>query len=229
MIGRLVLAILALTAATRPANVDPAQWQRMTEIDAKAASVTDLSADFEQQKFTALLKKPLTTRGKVFVRGSTMLWNTQEPEPNALQITDREVRIYYPHQKTIEVYRIQDKLGQLAASPLPRLETLQKHFDFEPIKVDEFGETDAQRFFAVKLTPIAKDLREHLDQVRVLLDASSGLIARMELLDSDGERTAITFNNAKTNVGLTDEQLQIAAPPDVKLTRPLEAIEGKAK
>jgi outer membrane lipoprotein-sorting protein len=211
---------------SRPASVDPAAWQRMLAIDRKAGEITDLTADFEQQKFTAMLKKPLVSSGRVFVRGSTMLWETQKPEPNVLKITDREVRIYYPQQKTIEVYQVQQKLGQLAASPVPRLAVLERHFTFEPIPVSEMGESDAERFFAVRMTPTQPELREHVEQVRVLLDAQRGLIVRLEMRDADGDRTRISFSNVKTNVGLKDAELAIHAPPDVKVTRPLAAVEG---
>jgi len=230
----LLIAPLALLAdappASRPANpanIDPATWQRMLDIDSRAGQITDLEANFEQQKFTAMLKKPLVSSGRVYVRGSTMLWDTHKPDPNQLQITDKEVRIYYPAQKVIEVYRVQEKLGQLAASPLPRLAVLEKHFTFEPIPVADMGEKDADRFFAVRMTPTQAELREHIEQVRVLLDATRGLIVRLEMRDSDGDRTLVSFSDVKINVGLKDERLQIAAPADVKITRPLAAVEGQ--
>ena len=214
---------------SRPANVDPAAWQRMLDIDARAGKIEDLTADFEQQKFTAMLKKPLVSSGVVAVRGSAMLWDTRKPESSQLQIDTKEVRIYYPAQRTIEVYQIQQKLGQLAASPLPRLAVLREHFSFEPIPVGEMGEKDdtaTENFFAVRMTPIDPELREHVEAVRVLLDAQRGLIIRLEMRDPDGDRTLISFANVKTNVGLKDGDLRIAAPADVKITRPLAAVEG---
>jgi len=226
----LILPILLAADAptSRPANIDPAAWQRMLDIDARAGKIEDLTADFEQQKFTAMLKKPLVSAGIVAVRGSSMLWDTRKPEPSMLQIDTKEVRIYYPAQKTIELYQIQQKLGQLAASPLPRLAVLREHFSFEPIPAAELGEKDdsARKFFAVRMTPIDPELREHVEAVRVLLDAERGLIIRLEMRDSDGDRTLISFSNVKTNVGLKDGDLRIAAPADVKITRPLAAVEG---
>jgi outer membrane lipoprotein-sorting protein len=235
LVPLLIAAADAPTAPTsRPANVDPAAWQRMLDIDARAGKIEDLTADFEQQKFTAMLKKPLVSSGVVAVRGSSMLWDTRKPEASELQIDQKEVRIYYPAQKTIEVYQIQQKLGQLAASPLPRLAVLREHFTFEPIPVAEMGEKDdaaaagagTGKFFAVRMTPINPELREHVEAVRVLLDAQRGLIIRLEMRDPDGDRTLISFSNVKTNVGLKDGDLRIAAPADVKITRPLAAVEG---
>jgi outer membrane lipoprotein-sorting protein len=215
----------AAAPTSRPAEVDPAAWQRMLDIDARAAKIEDLTADFEQQKFTAMLKKPLVSSGVVAVRGSAMLWRTRKPEASELQIDHKEVRIYYPAQKIIEVYQVQQKLGQLAASPLPRLAVLREHFTFTPIGVSELGERDDTQFFAVRMEPADKDLREHVEEVRVLLDAQRGLIVRLEMRDSDGDRTLISFANVKTNVGLSDGDLRIAAPADVKITRPLAAVE----
>lgn len=217
----------AAAPASRPADVDPAAWQRMLDIDARAGKIADLTADFEQQKFTAMLKRPLVSSGVVAVRGANMLWQTRKPEPSMLQIDPREVRIYYPAQKTIEVYQVEQRLGQLAASPVPRLAVLREHFDFAPIPVAEMGEADDSRFFAVRMTPTDTALREHVEAVRVLLDARRGLIVRLEMRDSDGDRTLISFSNVKTNVGLTDGDLRIAAPTDVTITRPLAAVEGK--
>jgi outer membrane lipoprotein-sorting protein len=225
----LLLADVTATAPTsRPANIDPPTWQRMLEIDERAGKITDLAADFEQQKFTAMLKKPLVSSGRVYVRGATMLWDTRRPEANQLRITDREVRIYYPAQSIIEVFQVQQKLGQLAASPLPRLSVLGQHFTFEPIPVSEMGEKDQANFFALRMTPTQAELREHVQQVRVLLDVNRGLILRLEMRDSDGDRTLVTFSDVKTNLGVGEAQLKISAPANVKVTRPLAAVEGDA-
>jgi outer membrane lipoprotein-sorting protein len=175
-----------------------------------------------------MLKKPLVSSGTIYVRGAAMFWDIKEPEPTALQITATEVRLYYPQQKTIEVYQIQQKLAQIAASPLPRLSDLLQHFAFEPLAISDLGATDAAKYLAVKMTPIAPELREHVEQIRVLLDATTGLIDKLEMTDPDGDRTLIKFSNAKLNVGLHDAQLQIQAPTDVKITRPLQAIEGQS-
>ena len=239
MIRRVLLILLAALApaapapapaaapTSRPAGIDDASWQRMLDIDARAADVTDLIAAFEQRKFTAMLKKPLVSTGEIRVRGSSMLWETRRPEPNALQVNEQEVRIYYPAQKTIEVYQIREKLGQLAASPLPRLAALQEHFGFRPLPLSEMKETDTAKFFAVEMAPIDPDLREHVERVRVLLDATRGLIVRLEMLDADGDRTEISFSDIRTNVGLNDAQLRIDATDSVKVTRPLAGLEGE--
>lgn len=209
----------AVPAQTQP-TTSPALWQRMTEIDAKGAAVVDLTADFEQRKFTPLLKKPMVSTGTVKARGAAMLWDTQKPQPTVMLVDETGVSMYYPAEKTVEIYPLEGQLGSLAASPLPRLELLKQHFSFEE-------QADAQPIagkLALKLTPLAGVIREHVDRVHVLLDVERGLIDRFELIDVDGERTVITFSNIKTNTSMKDADLQLKLPGNVKTVRPLEKI-----
>ncbi|HWE05958.1 MAG TPA: outer membrane lipoprotein carrier protein LolA [Rhizomicrobium sp.] len=197
----------------------------MTEIDARAQRITSLSADFEQKKFTALLRRPLVSGGRVRVKGATMRWDTQRPEPNVMLVTDKEFQLYYPAQKTVEVYPLDQKLAELAASPLPRLAVLHDRFSFSRIPVAAMdAKADAEKFLALKLTPIPAELREHVQEVRVLLDVAAGNIVQAELTDADGDRTVIRFSNAQVNVDVGELELKL--PPGTKVTRPLEGLRG---
>jgi outer membrane lipoprotein-sorting protein len=210
--------------ATPPAGIDAALWTRMIAIDAKAEKILDLSADFEQQKFTPLLKKPMISSGTVRAKGSAMFWDTRKPEPTMMRVDEKEVRIYYPNAKTLEIYPLAGQLSALAASPLPRLAALLPHFKFAPASAKDLGEQEAANRLPVQLTPIDESLREHVDHVTVLIDADRGFILAFQLIDADGERTVIHFTNVKTNQNLEDARLQLALPADVKTVHPLENL-----
>jgi len=212
--------------ATRPA--DPALWAELTEIDARAGKIKTLSADFEQQKFTALLAKPLVSAGRVAISGPRMRWDTRRPEPSVMAIDAHEAKLFYPAQKTLEVYPIDERLGQLAASPLPRLEVLRTRFSFERIPVAELKPgADGKAFVALKLTPIEAEIRQHVEAVRVLLDVSAGYIVRAEMTDADGDRTVLSFSNVQLNADVGDLALNV--PPGTRVTRPLEGLRGSPK
>src|SRR5207248_235768 len=102
-----------------------------------------LSANFQQQKFTALLKRPLVSSGTIRLRKSTMRWDTQQPQRSVLWMNDREARIYYPQPPpgVVEVYTLDQKMAELASSPLPRLAVLKRKFSFEQIPA---AQLDAQ-------------------------------------------------------------------------------------
>jgi outer membrane lipoprotein-sorting protein len=194
----------------------------MEQINDRGAKIKFLTADFSQEKFTPLLKKPLLSSGKINVSGPLMRWDTNKPEPTVMRIGEKEVELYYPKQKVVEIYPVDERLGSLAASPLPRLDVLKRFFRFEEIT----GESSSEKL-ALKLAPIDESLAKHIDSVQVLLDVQQGYILRAEMLDADGDRTVITFSNISTGTRPPDDSLKIELPPDVKITRPLEGLHGQ--
>lgn len=214
-------------ATDRPAGVDEKLWKLLVEIDARGAQVHDLKADFTQQKFTPLLKKPLTSTGTILIKGSASLWTTVQPEPTVMRIDDKQLRLLYPRQKVLEVYPTDEKMASLAASPFPRLDVLKKHFSFErlPVKDVDPGAKESETL-ALRLHPLEPELRKHIDEVQVLLQVSTGFVLRATTIDSDGDRVVLSFSNIRINGGVPDRELELVVPPGVKVTHPLEG-DGK--
>ena len=220
-------SFLCAAPATQPAAapIDPALWKKMTDIDARASKISTLVADFEQKKYTALLRKPLISSGKVRVKGASMRWETEKPEPTVMLVGDKDVQLYYPAQKSVEVYTLDQRLAELAASPLPRLAVLKDRFSFAEIPATDMDKSaDATKLLALKLTPTQDELRQHAAEVRVLLDMAAGYIVQAELTDGDGDRTVIHFRNVVVNTDVGDLDLKV--PAGTKTTRPLEGLQG---
>jgi len=220
---------LAASPATLPSappgGIDASLWQRMKSIDAKAEAIEDLTADFEQQKFTPLLKKPLVSKGAVAARGPVMLWDTRSPEPTLMRVDENQLTLYYPNQKTAEVYPLEGQLAAMCSSPVPRLSLLLQHFKFAPAAAKDLGEPEEPGRLALRLTPTDDAIREHVDNVCVLLDTNRGFILVFQLVDSDGERTVIRFSDVKVNTKLDDARLRLTLPAGVKTVHPLEGVE----
>lgn len=196
---------------------------QLEAIDAKAAEIRDLVADFEQRKYSALLTEPLVTTGEVRSKASTMLWLGEKPEPTRMRVTLERMQIYYVKQKLVEDYPILGKLGALAASPQPRLAALRERFSIEADPGEGLtapAENSAPAAF--KLLPIDDEVKQYVGQIRVLLDASRGVVSMFELTDPDGERTTIAFSNIRVNSGVEDASLELGAPRDSKVVKPLE-------
>jgi outer membrane lipoprotein-sorting protein len=221
----LVIAFIARGQTSVPASQPSEFAQQLEAIDQRAGQIKDLTADFVQEKHSPLLRKPLISRSKVKARGGLALWETIEPEPVKMSIDPELLRMYYPKQKTIEEYPIQQQLGMMAASPLPRLRAIQKTFSMKPD--DGEGLLDANdakpaNVLAVRMEPTDAEVRKYVDHVRVLLDADRGLVLAFEMVDPDGEQTIIRFSNVRTDVNLADDSLKLDAPAGVKVVRPLE-------
>ena len=77
--------LVALALAPPATAIDAKLESQLQQVDAAAQTVKDLTAHFEQDKFTALLKKPLVSTGTVRGAGSVIRWDTEKPEPCALR------------------------------------------------------------------------------------------------------------------------------------------------
>lgn len=227
-----LLAALLITTclAAGPANptTKPSLWEKLTEIDQRAGQIKSLSAHFDQQKFTALLRKPLESTGQIRIKGPVVRWDTNQPEPSVLLIDQGEAKIYYPNQKTLEVYPLDKRLADLAASPLPRLEMLKERFGIEQIPAENVDKSAAGRdLIALRLIPKEASVAEHVKQVRVLLDVSNAYIIKAEVTDGDGDRTVLSFRDVQLNADVGD--LALIVPPGTTVKHPLEGLDGQSQ
>ena len=211
---------------TRSSVVDGQLLARLEALDARVALVRDMTTRFRQEKHTPLMRKPLVSAGFIRVKGSVMRWDTEKPSASIMRIDDKEIRLYYPSDKTLEIYRLDQQMARLAASPLPRLNILKEQFDFVEIPhSDMLPKSDPGRYLALQLSPRDATLRQHVREIRVLLDLKTACMSRMEMTDADGDLTVLTFEDVKMNTGLDDKDLRLDAPAGAKVVRPLEAME----
>jgi len=223
--GLLLMACLFSAGMNAPATLpssilDPQLESQLTQIDASARQVKDMSAHFEQDKFTALLKKPLVSTGTVQSAGSAIRWDTEHPEPCTLYADQTQFILYYPSQKLEEIYPIDQRIGDLLTSPLPRLAAIKEHFAIAPAGPNDSGGAGS---LALRLTPIDPELAKHIQFVIVVLDVKTGLTLKVQTVDADGDRTQITFSDMRTNIGLEPSGLELKVPGDVTVSHPLDS------
>ena len=222
MIALSLFVMTLVDAQSRPSTQASIDAQ-LEAIDAKSSQVKDLTARFEQRKYSALLMEPLITTGEVRSKASTMLWIGQTPEATRMRVTLERMQIYYVKQKLVEDYPIVGKLGSLAASPLPKLAMLRERFTIAPDAGEGLAApADNTEPVAFKLTPREDEVKQYVGHIRVLLDASRGLVSTFEMVDPDGERTTIAFTDVRVNGGIDDASLELGAPRDTKVVKPLE-------
>ena len=219
----LLLCVSAALAETTQPGIDPQLLKSLGAIDAKVAQVKDLTATFEQKKFSPLLKKPLVSKGTIYARNNAMLWDTTRPEPTRMRIDGSSLQIYYVVQKRVEQYPIKGKLAAMAANPLPRLDSLLEQFD---IAADPAPQpADSKPTLHLLLTPKHDELKQYVKEVHVAIDPASGLADHFQILDPDGERTEITFSNQKADTGISDDTLKLNAPAGTETVQPLGPVQ----
>lgn len=212
----------ALPTAASPAPEDPAVTRAMEELARRSEQVHDLTARFEEQKYTALLRKPMVSRGRLRIVGDVARWETESPHEVITRRDRGELRIYYPQQKTVEVFPLGRHSAMPDISPLPAPAELREHFRMEPIPVDGSGAgCSDEACLALRLHPRTAVLAEHIRTIDVVVDRSTGLLRRAEVKDPDGDRTVLVFSEVRVNTGLKAEDLDLDLPAGTKEVRPL--------
>lgn len=217
-------AALAQEAATAPTTqaAEATLLDELQTLQGKLASVQDLTTTFVQEKHTALLRKPLVSSGRIRMAGRVMRWDTEKPAASSMLITDTSIELFYPKQKLLEIYPVDEQLGRLAASPVPRIDVMRQHFSFARLNVADIDPAAAaDRFVALELEPKQETLREHIERVRLLIDRESGYLARMEMIDADGDNTIIRFSDVRLNTGIDAKELALELPKGTRVSRPL--------
>lgn len=220
-----VAVVAAVAAALLPCRLLVAQSDtleaRLTRIDERTRGIESLKVDFVEEKFTALLNKPLVSRGHVLVKGDRTRWETTSPHRSILFTNESRVAIYFPSRKTVEIYPIDQRLRPLIVSPLPQLTMLRRHFNMEIMSNPPPKTKDATNTLDLRLTPKDETLRDIISEVHVRIDETLGLAVRAVLIDPEGDRTVITFSHPQPNAGVTDADVDMALPPNVREVRPL--------
>ena len=201
--------------AVAPA-IDSELRRELESLAGKSAEIRDLTARFEQRRFTTLLKRPLVSTGRIWFKQGRMRWETDKPHPSVTVVDSGDLRVYYPQHSKLEIYPVEGSMGELARGSFPKPEVLLKYFHIERLPAESSGGR-----FVVQLTPLERSTREHLRRIVVHLDHDSGLIRQLEWTDGDGERTYITLTEMSANAGVADEEFELRVPPGTKTVRPL--------
>lgn len=212
---------------------EPGLLKQLKALDERAAQTKDLSAKFEQRRHTPLLKKPITSRGTLRALPGRSRWDTDDPFSSVMMIERDRLSIYYPEDGVLEIYPLQAKLGQFAASPLTRLSAWQKHFTLAVAGADALSERlredakvdDKDRpCLLVRLTLRDDELAKTISSLVVVIDAQTGLTRAMVWSGQEGERTEVVFHDVRTDTGLEEKDLVLDTPEETRVVYPLGPV-----
>jgi hypothetical protein len=220
-------AVDAKTVAPPVADTKAAFEKQLADVDVKMGAVVDLRATFEQRKTTALLKKPLVSKGTLVCKGESVLWKTTSPRESSMLVGPEKVTVYYPADKLAEEYLVGARFRDAAGGPLPRLSKLKERFEIAELseaglKAMGISSDEMKGRLGITLTPKDEQLRKHVASVRVILDTSVPCADRVVIVDPEGDETEIRFSEARINTGVKDSDLELALPQGTKVSKPLE-------
>lgn len=171
---------------------------------------TDFTAHFTQQYTYKAFKRTTTSSGTVtFKKPALMRWEYEKPSPRTFVLAGENVYALDPEARTLTKTRI--GTNQLSASVTflwgrGRL-------------ADEFAITKAAcstcKGVLLELTPLQPDPR--FRKAKLEVDPKTAQVLRSIVVDPDGSENVISFEDLKTNQGVSDNFFKVVQPPDYTL------------
>jgi outer membrane lipoprotein-sorting protein len=176
-------------------------------------AMVDFTADIKQVKRSSLMKESIVSHGEMRFKRLDQLWVEMYPPHASITVLDKGVLlIYLPEERQVQRY-------QVAGNP-----ALAKWLLFFQAPLETLGKRiwlQAERADAVvlRLEP-AEDLAL-FREIKISLDTTVWMPKQVELLEKNGDRTTITYDNVKLNTGITDASFQLHLPAGVEIIEPM--------
>ncbi len=185
--------------------------QRVSTIQ---ASITTLTASFEQTKTSRLLVAPSVSRGKFYYQAPDRLrWEYESPRPMTVLLAGGVATTYRPAEKRaerVEVGRMQRRIFRFLSAAEP-LEKLEGNFNFT------FIDPGAGGNYTLKLVPTTHAIKKRMKSVEVVIDRQTLLPVAVSYVEADGDSTAYSFSNVKVNTPQPPDLYALTFPPDVEV------------
>ena len=176
-------------------------------------AIADFTADIKQVKSTSFSKEPVVSRGKMRFKRPGQLWvEMYPPYPSITVLHNGVLLIYFPEEKVAQRYQVAGNpaLAQWLLFFQNPIETLGKRIWIQ----DERAGT-----VVLRLEP-AEDLAI-FQEIRISLDTTIWMPKGVELVEKNGNRTTITYDNITINSGIPDASFKLRLPPGVDIIEPM--------
>ncbi|HEV8263990.1 MAG TPA: outer membrane lipoprotein chaperone LolA [Gemmatimonadales bacterium] len=203
--------MIALVPAFQLSNL-PAQdpGPILDRASAVYQTIRTLSADFVQIVANPLIGAPDTTRGKLYqMRPSHFAMRFSQPRGDRIVADGRHLWLYTPSSTPGQVIRTgipstgttgPNLIGQFVERPRER-------YRARYLRADSLADGLAD---VVALVPRATDLP--YSEAVVWIDRDDGLIRRIELVETSGQRRSVALRNLAVNRGVPSREFVFAPP-----------------
>ena len=213
MILPTILNLVLLTSFASPGPVSPAE---LKDLLARIRENRVTQADFQEQRFLRLMKKPIVSSGRVWFQAPNKFRREMMGNSPSLTVSDgHQLWIYYPNFKSAERYSIGSRslLDSIIAAinSALNLENVENTFDITGAKIDNGYE--------LALTPRTPAMKRIFQKLNLRIDGNLRA-ERTEMLQVNGDRIVTSYSN-QTRAPLPPLTFEFTPPPGTDITTPL--------
>ena len=169
-------------------------------IDKMAASTQSIEASFQQEKYLSILSSSVKSAGSMYFKKPGLLkWSYTEPYHYAILLNGDEIKINDEgkiNSFEIKNSKIFKELNDLIINSVQGNVLQEERFDISYLENNEL--------YLARLVPKEEHLKEYIKQIDVYFEKSDFTVNKLQLYESGGDYTIISFQNKSLNATLAD-------------------------
>lgn len=169
------------------------------KIEKAHKQLNTLSAQFTQEKKSALLTEKVVQKGKLYYRSPKQLrWEYTSPKAMSIIFTNGKVLLKTAKGTTNNPNKMLNEMGSLIIS------TINGSFLTDNTNFKARYYNSKSPIYTVELIPINKRIKAYYSKIVITLDSKTYLATKVEMHEVNGDVTTVTFSEKKTNTTLSD-------------------------
>ena len=185
----------------------------------KLVASPNLQADFQEEKVSHFLNKPLVSTGKVWFQAPNKFRREVKGNSPSVTVSDGEqLWIYYPNFKSAEHYSLGKRspinAGIAAITAALNLENVEATYHITAKKIDP-----PQAGYELQLLPRSPSMKRMFQKFDLQINDDL-LVNRTEMLQPNGDRIVTTYAN-QTRAPISVSTFEFSPPPGTDITTPL--------
>jgi outer membrane lipoprotein-sorting protein len=221
----LALTITAIALGTVPAQTAQ-KWSAdgvLMMMDKSAKDFRSLTADIENQKYTAVVKDTSIETGQIFVRhDQKMRIEFTKPEPRTILRTGDSLFLYNPKLNRVEEYDLGKNRAMV--DQYIRLGFGTKSEDLKKsylVTVTGEEDLDHRKAILMDLTPKADQVRSQITRIQMWIDEASWLPMQQKFYEAgSGDYILFHYTNVMKNLKISESKFKQDWPKNASHEKP---------
>ncbi len=184
----------------------------VSRIAARQRAIRSLEARFVQERSSALLLEPETSRGRFWFRvPDRVRWEYETPRRMVVLFRDGVLSTWLPGEKVLERARVPQKKRRFLEF-LVGTRPIDELLGQFRIVVTDPGEPEP---WEIRLEPASRIVARHVRRIVLGVDRQLLLPVTVEYDEADGDVTRYRFAEIRVDPKIPDERFELELPPDV--------------
>jgi len=195
-------------------------------MDSAATSFRGMTAKIRMISYTAIIKETTEESGTITLRSPkprtvVALIDFEKPDKKSFSFRDKKAQIYLPKINTVQEYDLGKYDSLLTQGLLIGFGTSSKDLQRNYTISGGTDETiEGLKTSKLELVPTAETIRQHITRIELWVGTDTGLPVQEKLYRKSGDYTHIVYSDMKLQSNLTDEQVKLKLPGNVKKEYP---------